>query len=257
MDYLKINRDSWDKRTAVHVDSRFYDVEGFLRGKLSLTDIELKELGGVSGKSLLHLQCHFGLDTLSWARLGADVTGVDLSPAAIDQAKALADQAGLKAHFICSDLYGFGESLQAQFDVVFTSYGALCWLPDIQRWADIVAGSLKEGGTFYIAEFHPFYDVLSGYSYFHRDEPDIEEESTYTENDTGDTSPLVTWAHPLSDVVNALIRAGIRIEQLNEYPYSPYNCFDGLEERQEGRFYLSHNGQDVPLVYTIKGIKGA
>ena len=257
MDYIKTNKESWNKRTEIHVASKFYDVEGFLRGKNSLQKIELDELGDVSGKSLLHLQCHFGLDTLSWARLGANVTGVDLSSTAIEEAQALSKRAGLNGTFICSDLYSFGESSQEQYDVVFTSYGALCWLPDIEKWADIVARSLKVGGTFYIAEFHPFYDVFSGSSYFHNPEPDVEEEGTYTENDQGKASTLVTWVHPISDVVNALVKAGIQVTQLNEYPYSPYNCFEGMVEREKGRFYLSHKNQDIPLVYTIKGTKHA
>jgi SAM-dependent methyltransferase len=257
MDYIKTNKESWNKRTKIHVASKFYDVEGFLNGNSSLQKLELDDLGDVSGKSLLHLQCHFGLDTLSWARLGADVTGVDLSSAAIEKARALSEQAGLKSRFICADLYGFGESSREQYDVVFTSYGVLCWLPDIVKWAEIVARSLKVGGTFYMAEFHPFYDIFAGYSYFHRAEPDVEEEGTYTENDRGETSTLATWAHPISDVVNALLKAGIKITQLNEYPYSPYNCFEGMVEREKGKFCLSHKGQDIPLVYTIKGAKSA
>ncbi|MBW8190180.1 class I SAM-dependent methyltransferase [Neiella marina] len=257
MDYLKINKESWNKRTEIHVASKFYDVDRFLQGNTSLQDIELRELGPVAGKTLLHLQCHFGLDTLSWARLGAKVTGVDLSSTAIDKANLLAKQTALDARFICSDLYSFGENSTEQYDVVFTSYGALCWLPDLAHWANVVARSLKPGGTFYIAEFHPFHDVLSGYSYFHNLTPDIEEEGTYTENDPGDTQTVITWAHPLSEVICALIQAGIQIEQFNEYPYSPYNCFDGMTERETGKFYLKHLEQDIPLVYTITGTKGA
>lgn len=255
MDYLAINKASWNKRTELHVKSNFYDVEGFLNGNTALNDIELTELGDVQGKSILHLQCHFGLDSLSWARLGAQVTGVDLSSTAIDKAQDLAQQTNLDAQFVCADLYSFGEQSQQQFDVVFTSYGALCWLPDLSRWARVVADGLKPGGIFYMAEFHPFYDIFAGYSYFHNAEPDIEEEGTYTENDDGQTSTLVTWAHPMSDVVNALIAVGLEITQLNEYPYSPYNCFDGMEQREPGKFYLSHKQQDIPLVYTIKAIK--
>ena len=257
MDYLAINQAAWNKRTTIHVTSEFYDIDGFLSGKSTLKEIELSELGNVTGKSLLHLQCHFGLDTLSWARLGATVTGVDLSSTAIEKAQALSAETGLSGRFFCSDLYSFGASSQEQFDIVFTSYGALCWLPDIQRWADVVARSLREGGIFYMAEFHPFYDIFSGYAYFHCADPDVEESGTYTENDQGDTSTMLTWAHPISDVVNALIKAGIQITQLNEYPYSPYNCFEGMQERESGKFYLSHQNRDIPLVYTLKGIKTA
>ncbi len=255
MDYLKINKESWNKRTEIHVKSKFYNVQGFLDGNNTLQEIELLELGDVADKTLLHLQCHFGLDTLSWARLGAKVTGVDLSSTAIEKAKQINKQTGLNGRFICSDIYDFGAISQQQFDIVFTSYGALCWLPDIEKWAETIASSLKLGGTFYIAEFHPFYDIFSGYSYFHCPEPDVEEEGTYTENDSGETSTLMTWAHPLSDVVNSLIKAGIQITELNEYPYSPYNCFEGMVEREKDKYYLTHKDQEIPMVYTIRGIK--
>ena len=255
MDYLRINREAWNKRTEVHAESEFYDIAGFLAGKTTLREIELSELRNVDGKTLLHLQCHFGLDTLSWARLGAIVTGIDLSSTSIDKANYIREKAGLDGRFICSDIYSFGETSQEAFDIVFTSYGALCWLPDIEKWAEIVSRSLKPGGTFYIAEFHPIYDLVSGYSYFYSPEPNIEDEGTYTENDSSITSTVVTWAHPLSEVVNALIKAGIQIAHLNEYPYSPYNCFENMTEREEGKFYISHLGKDVPLLYTIKGTK--
>ncbi len=255
MDYLQTNKATWDQRAAVHVRSEFYDVDGFLNGQCSLNSIELSGLGQVSGKTLLHLQCHFGLDTLSWARRGAQVTGVDLSSTAIDTANELKEKAGLSASFICSDVYRYGESTEHTYDIVFTSYGAVCWLPSIRQWAEVVAKCLKPGGTFYIAEFHPVYDIHAGYPYFHSAQPDVSEESTYTENSSGEKSTIVTWGHPLSDVVNALITVGIRIDQLNEYPYSPYNCFDGMQEREPGRFYISKSGHDIPLVYSIKGTK--
>lgn len=263
LDYLEINKASWDKRTEIHLTSTFYDVPGFVAGNSSLNEIELNDIGNVAGKSLLHLQCHFGLDTLSWARLGAQVTGVDLSSKAIENAQQLCQQLNsnlpdkdkLAANFICDDVYHFGQSNKQQFDIVFTSYGAICWLPDIQKWADIVAQSLKPGGLFYIAEFHPFYDIFSGYSYFHQTAPDIEQEASYTENKGDQTTTTATWCHPISDVVNALIKAGITIQVINEYPYSPYNCFEDMEERESGKFYLKHKEQDIPLIYTIKGVK--
>ncbi|MGY0216604.1 class I SAM-dependent methyltransferase [Endozoicomonadaceae bacterium StTr2] len=257
MDYKTINQAAWDKRTRVHVTSRFYDVEGFLAGNSTLTEIETAELKDIAGKSLLHLQCHFGLDTLSWARLDAKVTGVDLSPAAIKQANQLKDKAELNAEFICADVYDFGANNTTQYDIVFTSFGAICWLPDINLWAETVASALKPGGQFYMAEFHPIYDLVAGYDYFHRDQADVDEEGTYTENCNGETSTLMTWGHPLSDVINALIQAGIMIEQLNEFPFSPYNCFENMEQREPGRFYLQHQGKDMPLIYSIKGTKVA
>lgn len=257
MDYLKINRTTWDQRTKTHVASKFYNVDGFLAGESSLREIELAEMVDVEGKSLLHLQCHFGLDTLSWARKGAIVTGVDLSPVAIEQANRLKEKANIEAQFVCSDVYEFGRHATDCYDLVFTSYGALCWLPDVSRWAQTVARCLRPGGKFYIVEFHPAYDLFAGYSYFHEQQADIEESGTYTENCDGMLSKTATWGHPLGDVVNALVSAGIRIDRLNEYPFSPYNCFDGLEERQPGRFYIADSKQDIPLVYSIMGTRNA
>ena len=254
-EYLAMNRSGWDLRARAHFDSQFYDVPGFLAGASSLREIELAELTDVRGKRLLHLQCHFGLDTLSWARRGAACTGVDLSPEAIRLARDLARQAQLEADFICTDVYGFKRQDPEPFDIVFTSYGAICWLPDLPRWAGVVADNLAPGGTFYMVEFHPIYDLLAGYSYFTRPEPDVEEAGTYTENGAAAVARLATWAHPLSSVVNALVGAGIRIERLNEFPYSPYDCLPGLVEREPGRFYLEHAGQHAPLVYSISGRK--
>jgi len=250
-DYLAINRAGWDQRAQVHFASRFYDVPGFLAGGSSLREIERAELADVAGERLLHLQCHFGLDTLSWVRLGAACTGVDISPVAIRLARDLAAQTELDAQFVCADASAFQRDHTEPFDIVFTSYGAVCWLPDLARWARVVVDNLRPGGTFYMVEFHPIYDLLAGYSYFTQSEPDVEEQATYAENGSGAVTRLATWAHPLSSVVNALVGAGLHIEQLNEFPFSPYDCFPGLVEREPGRFYLEHAGHDVPLVYSV------
>lgn len=257
MDYLKINKETWDRRTRIHVDSEFYDVNGFLDGETSLREIELAELRCIEGKSLLHLQCHFGLDTLSWARKGAIVTGVDLSPVAIKHANRIKRKANIEAQFICSDIYDFGDKTTGIYDVVFTSYGAINWLPCLSKWAETIAKSLKPGGMFYMVEFHPVHDLISGYAYFESEIPNVEEESTYTENNNDEVSTAVTWPHPLSEVINALSCAGIKIDQFNEFPFSPYNCFTGLEEKEPGRFYGANMDFDAPLVYSILGTKPA
>ena len=256
-DFFEMNRVGWDRRAAAHFDSKFYDLPGFLAGKTSLREIELAELRDVSGQSLLHLQCHFGMDTLSWARKGAICTGVDISPVAIHKAQELAQELSLEAEFVCTDVYSFQRPGLALYDIVFTSYGTICWLPDLTRWAEVVASNLAVGGRFYIAEFHPIYDLLAGYSYFTQAHPDVDEEGTYTENGADAITKLATWAHPMSNVINALIAAGIQIERVSEFPFSPYNCFEGMVEREPGRFYLSHKGNDVPLVYSITGRKVA
>ena len=257
MDYLDINKAAWDKRTKLHVDSKFYDVEAFKDGKSSLNNIELEQVGSVAGKKLLHLQCHFGQDSLSWARKGAKVTGVDLSTEAIEQANTLKSALGIEASFIAKDIYQFGLENTAQFDIVFTSYGVLCWLPNLNEWAKIIASSLVTGGEFHLVEFHTFNDLLSGYSYFPQTKPDIEDEGTYTENCDGTKSTMVTWPHALSEVINALISAGLSLEFVKEYPYSPYKCFEGLTYVADQGYQMLHKGQQVPLLYSIKARKNA
>ncbi len=257
MNYLSINQEAWDKRTQVHVESKFYDVTSFKNGKCSLNPIELEQVGNVQGKSLLHLQCHFGQDTLSWARLGAEVTGVDFSADAIKQANLLKMALGLNADFIESDIVQFGDDNKKQFDIVFTSYGVLCWLPNLADWAQTIAKSLKVDGEFHLVEFHPFHDLLSGYSYFPKSEPDVEDEGTYTENCDGTRLKMATWSHSISEVITALIDAGLKIEVFVEHPYTPYNCFDGLESISNLGYQMLYNGQQVPLLYSIKARKEA
>jgi 2-polyprenyl-3-methyl-5-hydroxy-6-metoxy-1,4-benzoquinol methylase len=257
-DYLTSNKATWNARTQVHVASKFYDVDGFLNGASSLTEIETNELPDVNGKTLLHLQCHFGLDSLSWARKGAIVTGVDLSDSAIEKANELASAINVDARFICHDVYQFGELVKPEFDIVFTSFGVICWLPDLTLWAETIANSLKSGGLFYMAEFHPFNDVVEGYGYFNRAQPDIEQEGTYTENCDGTEHTVVTWAHPISDVINALLAAGLQLKHFNEFDYSPYNCFAGLsldESSEVPRYQMVKNNQAMPLVYSLSAIK--
>lgn len=257
MDYFELNKESWNRRAEIHFDSTFYDVGGFLAGNTSLREIELAEVGDVTGLRLLHLQCHFGLDTLSWVRRGAICTGVDISPVAIEKANQLKRQTQLEAEFVCSDVYSYDRGGISPFDRVYTSYGAVCWLPDLDRWAQIISSNLVKGGTFYMAEFHPIYDLLAGYAYFGTRVPDVEEEGSYTEVDDDTKTTLATWAHPLSRVLNALIDAGIEITRVNEFPFSPYNCFEGMVEREPGRFCISHLEHDVPIVYSVTGRKVA
>ena len=255
INYVEINKKAWNKRTQVHLDSKFYDVKSFVNGQSSLNVIELNEVGEVKGKSLLHLQCHFGQDTLSWARLGAQVTGVDFSSEAIERANELASKIGVQANFINDDIYSFGESNSAKFDVVFTSYGVLCWLPDLTLWAETISKSLNLGGQFNLVEFHAFNDLLNGYSYLPSLTPDVEEEGTYTENCSGEQSTLVTWPHSISEVITALINAGITIESFNEFAYSPYQCCAEAEYIEGKGYQVMHKGRQVPLLYSIKGRK--
>jgi len=256
MNYLNTNREAWDKRTKTHMQSEFYDVKGFKDGITSLRNIELSELTDVKNKSLLHLQCHFGLDTLSWARKGAVVTGVDLSLESINQAKILSKKLNIDSTFVCSDVYDYNNQDNFEkFDIVYTSYGAICWLPCLKKWATTIANCLKPEGTFYMVEFHPINDFLDGEPYFHTSEPLISEEETYTDAEIKEKSKICTWSHPLSNVVNSLIEQGMCIKHLNEFPYSPYNCFEGLYEKEPGHYYKQHLEHNVPLVYSLYATK--
>lgn len=217
-DYLAKNKASWNKRTAVHVDSDFYDNETFIAGKSSLNSIELDLFGDVRGKKILHLQCHFGQDSISLSRMGAEVTGIDLSDQAIETARELAKKTAQSTKFVCSDVYDLPNHLDEKFDLVFTSYGTIGWLPDLDKWANIVQHFLKPSGQFIFAELHPvvwmFDDDFTkvGYNYFN-DGPIVETESgTYADPNAKLDIENITWNHSLSEVISSLIDAGLTIE---------------------------------------------
>lgn len=259
--YLAINRNSWNNKTETHLKSEFYDLEGFLKGKSSLNDIEVHLLGNVQGKSILHLQCHFGQDTLSLRRLGAKVTGVDLSDKAIESAKQLAKDIDADARFICCDLYNLPKHLDETFDIVFTSYGTIGWLPDLDKWAKIVSRFLKPNGHFVFVEFHPVvwmfdYDFDKiGYRYFNSGAIVETESGTYADKTAKITQESVTWNHGMSEVVNSLIKNGLEITSLDEFDYSPYNCFNKTVESEPGKFRIAHLDNKIPMVYSISAIK--
>ncbi len=257
--YIVTNRKSWDDRVQKHYESEFYDVEGFLAGKSSLNDIELEAIGNVKGKRLLHLQCHFGQDTLSWAREGANVTGVDLSTESIKLANQLKTKTGLEARFIESDIYSLPEHLNEKFDIVFTSYGSIVWLPDLDKWAQTIQHYLKSGGIFCIADFHPFLNMYDhekntlAFKYFaHKDEPYIEvADSSYTENTQNESLEEVFWSHPLSEILQALTDCGLKLQSFKEYDYSPYNCFANMKEIEAGKYVYGDFPVAIPHVYSI------
>lgn len=262
MNYLETNRHSWNQRTEAHLQSAFYDLPGWLAGKSSLRDIERELLpDDLQGQSLLHLQCHFGQDTLSLARLGAQVTGVDLSNKAISAARDLAEKAGLPARFIESDVYALPEKLDETFDIVFTSYGVIGWLPDMDRWAAVVARHLRPGGLFVMAEFHPVVWMLSDdrsrlqYSYFNREAIEETQESSYTDGSAGMALHEITWNHGLAEVIGALLRQGLQLEVFEEYDYSPWNCFSDGVEVAPGQFQLRSLQGIIPVVYGLRAKK--
>lgn len=255
--YLEINRASWNKRTLVHSESEFYNTPAFIAGKNSLKQIELGLLGDISGKKILHLQCHFGQDSISLARMGAEVTGVDLSNEAIDRANELAKQCDVNCRFIESDVYSLRTLLDEEFDMVFTSYGVIGWLPDIDKWASVIAHFLKPEGKLVFVEFHPvvwmYDDDFNGVShrYFNSD-PIIETETgTYADRSANISSEYVMWNHGLSEVITALLDKGMRIDQMNEYDYSPYNCFNGTVEIETDKYRIEKLGNKIPMTYSI------
>ena len=261
------NRRLWNEWAALHARSDFYDVPGFLADatRNTLYPYELEAVGDVGGRSLLHLQCHFGLDTLSWARLGARVTGADFSDVAIAQAQDLAKQAGIDdARFVCSDVYALSEILDETFDVVYTSRGVLGWLPDIESWGRLVGRFLKPGGTFYIHEFHPVFflwddaedvtDLRIGYSYFRGTEPlRFEAKGSYADREAEIENKVnYGWIYAFGDVVNALTGAGLRIERLDEYKAIRNRLHPLMTETDEGWVL---DGGRIPTTFSILATK--
>ncbi len=261
LNYLEKNKALWNSRTEHHLVSDFYDVKSFLAGKSSLNQIELELLGDVKGKSILHLQCHFGQDTISLARMGASVTGVDFSEKAIESAHQLSHELKTSAEFICCDIYSLSDHLNKTFDVVFTSYGTIGWLPDIDKWAQVVAKFLKPGGKFVFAEFHPavwmFDDNFErvAYSYFNV-KPIVETETgTYADRNAPIKHEYVGWNHSIGEVFTSLVNNGLQIDNFHEYDYSPYNCFRNTEEFSPGKFRIKTMENRLPMVYSLRATK--
>jgi len=257
-DYIKINKSLWNRKTDIHIHSEFYDVAGFLAGKSSLKDIELALLGDIKGKSILHLQCHFGQDTLSLARMGARVTGIDLSDRAIDKAKDLAEQLNLEEQtkFICCDLFELEKHLDDTFDIIFTSYGTIDWFPKLDPWGAIIARYLQPEGQFIFVEFHPMVWMLDEefqkieYSYFNIKTFQETYTNSYTDGGMHQETPGLTWNHPISDIFRALRDNGLIIEDFQEYAVSPYPCFPNLVESKNGYQIKGFEGK-LPMVYSV------
>jgi len=261
-DYLEVNRKLWNERTQHHVDSEFYDNTSFIAGRNTLNDIELRLLGDVKDKKIIHLQCHFGQDTLSLARMGASVTGVDLAEDAIETAVSQAKDMGLTADFITSNVYDIDHSLDGQFDIVFTSYGTIGWLPDMRRWANVVARLLKPGGKFVIAEFRPASGMFDNsfnrvdYSYFNKEAIIELENGTYADREAPMQLESVTWNHDLAEVIQALLDEGLQLRTFREYDYSPYNCLQDMVETAPGKFQVKGMEGKLPMVYALEMVKG-
>jgi SAM-dependent methyltransferase len=269
-EYIETNRRHWDELVPLHVRSGFYDVDAFKTGQSTLTRLEREEVGDVRGKTLLHLQCHFGLDTLSWAREGAIVTGVDFSPEAVRVARELSGELAIEARFVESDVAGLPDALSGEFDIVFTSLGVVSWLPDLQRWAAVIAHFLKPGGTFYMLEFHPVQQALEitednptvdelrfRWPYFATAEPlrfddggSYAEPSALLHNRT-----TYIYQHSLSEIVTSLLDAGLALEFLHEFPFSRMQHFPFMEKRDDGFWHVTKEGVSAPLMFSLRAHK--
>lgn len=259
--YLEINKKSWNAKVEPHLKSDFYFVDEFLKGRSSLNSIELELLGNIKGKTILHLQCHFGQDSISLSRMGAEVTGIDLSDKAIETAKDLAQQCGTGTKFICSDVYELPNILDQQFDIVYTSYGTIGWLPDLDKWAGVISHFLKPGGKFIMAEFHPvvwmFDDDFTkvAYNYFN-EKPIIETyEGTYADQSAEIVQEYVMWNHSLAEVLQSLLQNGTDLKTFREFDWSPYPCFRHVEEFEKGKWRIPQFGNKIPIVFALAAEK--
>jgi len=253
------NRAYWDELTPIHLHS--YGVERFLAGEPWLPQEILREVGGVDGLSLLHLQCHFGLDSLAWVRRGAQVTGVDFSPRAIEAARELSQHANLPATFICSDVYDLHNNLTGKFEIVFTSIGVLCWLKDLDAWARTIAHFLKPGGFFYIMDAHPLLYTLDDegnwtfiLSYFHQTDPYVwdDENADYMDKSYTTPTPTYEWQWPVSDIINAVIDAGLRLEFFHEFEAMSEPVYPEMTAREDGLFTFPNMPVPLPVVFSLK-----
>lgn len=243
--YFEANKKLWNARVQPHLGSKMYDLEAFKNGKTSLTEIELKTIGDLNGKSVLHLQCHFGQDTLSMSRAGArKVVGVDISDKAIATANELAKKLSIDAEFICENVLEL-EKL-GEFDLVFSTYGATPWLPDLKTWASIIFNNLKAGGEFYFCEFHPslyifdFDSLELKYDYFNHAEPIHEiAEGTYADENAPIKLDEYSWNHSIMEIMNPLMEVGLQLTHLKEYDWSPYNCFPDMLNFESDKYRLN------------------
>lgn len=260
-DYQAINKSLWNAKVPHHMQSEFYQMEQFLQGKSSLNPIELNLLGAIEGKSIAHLQCHFGQDSLSLSRLGAHVTGFDFSESAIEQAQQLAKQLQLDTQFMCTSIYAIPKHVAAeQFDIVFTSYGTIGWLPDLSEWAAVIRHLLKPSGKLIMVDFHPvvwmFDNDFTTIEYdYHKSEPIVEEEiGTYADPSAPIKATSVSWNHSLSEIFQALNANGLQLKVFQEPDYSPYNCFKGMHEDEPGKFRFPHLKGRIPMLYALVAV---
>ncbi|HRW36796.1 MAG: methyltransferase domain-containing protein [Acidimicrobiales bacterium] len=258
-DWRELNRAWWDERTPLHVASELYDVEGFKAGRQTVEPFEQRLAGDVAGLRLAHLQCHFGLDTMGWARLGASVVGLDFSQPAVDAARALATELDLDARFVCADVYDAVEALGGEvFDLVYTGLGAINWLPDLARWADVVAALVRPGGRLLLSEFHPFSHVFAdadrtvAYDYF-SDEPLVwDDEGSYAADGAATAhNETVEHQHTMGEILTVLLERGLRITAFEEHDHTLFARWPDLVRREDGTFRLPEGSPRLPLMFAL------
>lgn len=264
--YFDTNLKRWNELVDINAQSKFYDLDGFKKGKTSLLSIERKELTEVKGKNLLHLQCHFGMDTLSWAREGAIVTGVDFSENAIKLARTLSNELEIPASFIHSNIYNLPNVLDTTFDIIFTSYGVIGWLPDLYKWAEIINHFLKPQGIFYIIENHPFGNLIDekykeefkiGYDYFNKGEPyRFDDDGSYANIEVKiKNKTTYDWFHSMEDIINALLNVNFKLLFLHEFPFSFFQIHPDMKRRQDGYWEFQTFKHSIPMMFSLKAKK--
>jgi SAM-dependent methyltransferase len=272
-DYLDTNRANWDDRASAHAarTGLGYQVQRYIDDRSLLSDVVLfdrERLGDIAGLRAAHLQCHIGTDSLSLARLGARVTGLDFSPVSVAEARTLAAETGDAVDFVEADVHSALSVLEpAGFDLVYTGIGALCWLPSIDRWAEVVAGLLAPGGRLFLREGHPILwamderfddDLHLRFPYFEQEKPlEWNDDSTYVKTDRPMTATKTyEWNHGLGEIVTALLTAGLNLTMLIEHDSVPWEALPGqMVERPNGEFALGERSGVAPLSYTIQAMK--
>lgn len=254
--YLKINKEAWNKRTPIHIKSDFYNNAEIINGGNSLNTIELNAIGDVRDKTLLHLQCHFGQDSISFARMGAKVTAVDFSDVSINEAKKMAKETKINIDFIENNILDL--NLSKKFDIIFSSYGVIGWIPDLNKWGKTISKHLKKGGLFLLTEFHPFLELIkkNGYDYFYNPKPDIEtNHGTYTDGGKEIVTTTCWWNHSLTNIFSALESNGLKLTSFEEFDYSPY-LLENMIKKTKGKYVLENRkNNSTPYVFNLKATK--
>ena len=266
--YREANRANWDARVPIHYGSDEYGIARLISDPAHLSGVvtyDKEKLGDVTGKRLLHLQCHIGTDTISWARLGATVTGTDLSDKSIEAASRLSADSGTPARFIVSELYDTPEVLDEKFDIVYTGVGAICWIPEIRGWADVVSSFLEPGGTFYMREGHPMMwamdwleteELRVAVAYFETADPEGEEEhETYAGVGVVESPLNYGWNHGMGETIDALIRAGLRIDRVEEYDECEWQGLPMMIQEDDGLWRLPDRRERLPLMWSVLATK--